>query len=171
LTVPILPHLALALFTLAALAGCGGAPASSAIRTARPTSVVPAAPAIVVAQGYEQQVRRAPGSAYQQPLPPVAAALPRALTARVAAARNGLLLGLGTFRATIVVDNPTSERRSGILVVTFTRNGRPVEGEPFRQPVALDAGGTETFEVTDRRWTTDGARAAVEHPDASVKVP
>jgi hypothetical protein len=130
--------------------------------------VLSSTPATVVAQGREQPVKRNVGVAYQQAPLPAAASRAAGLTARIVEARNGVILGLGAYKATIVVENAALERRSGMLVVTFTRGGKAVPGEPYRQPVTLDAGETDTLHVSDARWATNGAFAAIEAVEASA---
>lgn len=90
------------------------------------------------------------------------AAPPAGLVADVVSRKNGLVFGMGKFKATVVVTNPTAGLKSGTLVVTFTNKGEPVEGSPIRQEVSLPAGESETFTFEDKHWKTDGVEAAME---------
>jgi hypothetical protein len=168
-----MPHLPSSRYSLTVLmaltlVGCGSVPSGPAIRAARSTAVQTYMPTTVVAQGHEQPVKRSAGVAYQQIPSPGTASRAVGLTARIVEARNGLVLGLGSYRTTIVVENAALERRTGMLVVTFTRGGKPVPGEPYRQPITLDAGELDTIHVSDARWATNGAVAAIEAFEASA---
>jgi hypothetical protein len=84
------------------------------------------------------------------------------LTAAVLSKKNGIVFGMGKFKAVVEVSNPTGARKDGTLVVTFTNKGEPVEGSPIRQEVSLDAGEKEEFTFEDKHWSTDDVEVEVE---------
>ena len=90
------------------------------------------------------------------------AAPPAGLVADVVSKKNGIVFGMGKFKATVEVSNPTAATKSGTLVVTFTNKGEPVEGSPIRQELTLEAGESETFTFEDKHWATDDVEVEVE---------
>ncbi len=90
------------------------------------------------------------------------AAPPGGLVAAVIKTKNGIVFGMGKFKTTVEVTNPTGATKSGTLVVTFTNKGEPVEGSPIKQELTLDAGETQTFDFEDKHWKTDGVEADIE---------
>lgn len=90
------------------------------------------------------------------------AAPPGGLVAQVLKTKNGIVFGMGKFKATVEVSNPTGATKSGTLVVTFTNKGEPVEGSPIKQEITLDAGESQTFEFEDKHWSTDSVEVEVE---------
>lgn len=90
------------------------------------------------------------------------AAPPAGLVADVVSTKNGIVFGMGKFKASVEVSNPTGGPKSGTLVVTFTNKGEAVEGSPIRQELTLDAGEKQTLEFEDKHWSTDGVEVEVE---------
>lgn len=90
------------------------------------------------------------------------AAPPTGLVAAVTKAKNGIVFGMGKFKATVEVSNPTGVTKTGTLVVTFTNKGEAVEGSPIRQELTLEAGEKQTFDFEDKHWKTDGVEAEIE---------
>lgn len=90
------------------------------------------------------------------------AAPPNGLVAGVVKTKNGIVFGMGKFKATVEVANPTGATKTGTLVVTFTNRGEAVEGSPIKQELTLDAGEKQTFEFEDKHWKTDGVEVEVE---------
>lgn len=83
------------------------------------------------------------------------------ITATVTAKKNGVLFGMGKFKCTVEVNNPSSMGRSGTLTVTFLNKGAPSKTEPEVRPLALKAGETKSYDFEDARWTTDDVQVEV----------
>jgi hypothetical protein len=83
------------------------------------------------------------------------------ITATVTAKKNGVLFGLGKFKCTVEVNNPSSMGRSGTLTVTFLNKGNPSKTAPEVRPLALKAGETKSYDFEDARWTTDDVQVEV----------
>jgi hypothetical protein len=83
------------------------------------------------------------------------------ITASVTHKKNGVLFGMGTFKCTVEVNNPSSVGRSGTLTVTFLNNGKPSKTPAEVRPLALKAGETRSYDFEDKRWTTDDVQVEV----------
>jgi hypothetical protein len=82
------------------------------------------------------------------------------LKAEVTHIRNGLIFGLGTCKATVQITNPDTVDETGTLTVTFTQEGKPTS-HVQSQAVSLKAGATQTIVFSDKKWSIDGATAAI----------
>ena len=77
------------------------------------------------------------------------------ITATLGTKKNGVLFGMGKFKCTVDVENPSSVPRYGTLTVTFQNGGKPAKSAPEIRHLTLVAGETRTYEFEDTRWTTD----------------
>jgi hypothetical protein len=86
----------------------------------------------------------------------------QSLAALVLSKKNGVILGMGTFKTTIEVINPDDEERTGTLIVQF-RNGSKDSATPaIHQAVTLGAHQSKTFDFEDKKWTTGNVAVTVE---------
>ncbi|MDB5099264.1 MAG: hypothetical protein JWM80_3685 [Cyanobacteria bacterium RYN_339] len=83
------------------------------------------------------------------------------ITATVASKKNGTLFGMGKFKCSVDVSNPSSVGRSGTLTVTFLNNGNPSKTPAEVRPLALKAGESRSYDFEDARWTTDDVEIEV----------
>lgn len=86
----------------------------------------------------------------------------QSLAAFVLSKKNGVILGMGTFKTTIEVINPENTERSGTLVVQFKNGSKDSATPAIRQAVTLGAHETKTFDFTDKKWSTDNVAVTVE---------
>ncbi len=84
------------------------------------------------------------------------------LAAFVTAKKNGVVLGVGTYRCDVLVVNPMSTSRTGALVVQFLNKGAPAKTPVVRTPLTLAGRASQVFTFTDKNWQTDDVRVAVE---------
>lgn len=77
------------------------------------------------------------------------------LTAAVLLKKNGVVFGMGKFKTTIEIANPTGATKSGTVSVTFLNKGEAVKGGLVEQDVTLDAGEKVTLNFEDKHWSTD----------------
>ena len=83
------------------------------------------------------------------------------ITATLGTKKNGVLFGMGKFKCTVDVSNPSSVGRSGTLTVTFLNNGKPSKTAPEVRPLALQPNETRHYEFEDKRWSTDNVQIDV----------
>lgn len=83
------------------------------------------------------------------------------LTAAVTSKKNGVVFGMGKFKATVEIANPTAATKSGTVTVTFLNKGNPVEGGVVEEQVTLDAGEKTTLTFENKKWTTDDVEVEV----------
>src|SRR5690606_2143560 len=72
------------------------------------------------------------------------------LIAKVDEQKNGTIFGIGTFRATVTVMNPSSAPQSGTLKVSILDNGRSIKD--FTERISVPAGQSITRTYEDTRW-------------------
>jgi hypothetical protein len=82
------------------------------------------------------------------------------LTASVSKIKNGVVFGIGTCKATVEVMNPTQQTLSGTLTVTFTNGGKPTSHVETKE-VTVGPGESQTFDFSDKKWSTDNATAEI----------
>ncbi|MDB5096282.1 MAG: hypothetical protein JWM80_703 [Cyanobacteria bacterium RYN_339] len=86
----------------------------------------------------------------------------QSLAAFVLSKKNGVILGMGTFKTTIEVVNPDDVERTGTLIVQFRNGSKDAATEAIHQTVTLAAHATKTFDFEDKKWTTDNVAVTVE---------
>jgi hypothetical protein len=89
-----------------------------------------------------------------------------ALTARIDKKKNGVFLGLGKFKVSVIVTNPGTVAQSGLLKVSITDKGKVLKD--FTERVTLQPGESQTKDYEDKRWKADNATVTVttEAPEA-----
>lgn len=81
------------------------------------------------------------------------------LTARIASKKNGVFLGMGTFKVTIAVTNSGTVAQTGTLTVSITDRGKSIKD--FTEQVTVQPGQTLNKDYEDKRWKADNATCSV----------
>lgn len=150
--------LALVATAAIALTGCGNrtiaaAPIDEAASAAADSPTAPAAPVTTAA----------PLTTGTPAMMTAAAPAPTLvdLTASVTSKKNGSFLGMGTFKCTVEVSNSSSVVRSGTLTVTFMNGSKPSSTAPITKQVTIPAGGSQSFDLSDSKWSTSDVQVDV----------
>lgn len=151
--------LALVATAAIALTGCGNrtiaaAPVDEVAASAATSPTAPAAPTSTTA---------APLTTAAPAMMAAAAPAPTLvdLTASVTSKKNGSFLGAGAFKCTVEVSNSSSVVRSGTLTVTFMNGSKPSSTAPITKQVTIPAGGSQSFDLSDSKWSTDDVQVEV----------
>jgi hypothetical protein len=139
------------------LTGCGNRSIAAAPVDEAASSAAATAPALPPA------TTAAPLAA-QTPLMAAAAAPAPTLVdleASVTSKKNGSFLGMGTFKCTVSVNNSSSVVRTGTLTVTFMNGSKPSSTAPVTKQVTIPAGGSQSFDLEDKKWTTSDVKVEV----------
>ncbi|MDB5096083.1 MAG: hypothetical protein JWM80_504 [Cyanobacteria bacterium RYN_339] len=83
------------------------------------------------------------------------------LEATVSTKKNGSFLGMGAFKCTVTVNNSSSVVRTGTLTVTFMNGTKPSSTAPVVKQVTIPAGGSQSFDLSDPKWTTSDVKADI----------
>lgn len=83
------------------------------------------------------------------------------ITATVSTKKNGTILGMGTFKCTIEVSNPSSVARYGTVTATFMNGSKQSKTAPVVIPVTLKANETRSYDLSDGAWSTDDVQLEV----------
>jgi hypothetical protein len=81
------------------------------------------------------------------------------LTARISSKKNGVFLGMGTFKVTVAVTNAGTVAQSGTLKVSITDKGKVLKD--FSERVTVQPGQTLNKDYEDKRWKADNATVSV----------
>lgn len=81
------------------------------------------------------------------------------LTATVTTKKNGVFLGMGSYKCTIEVSNPNSVARTGTLTVQFMHGSK--NGKTITQQVSLGPNETQDLDFKDSSWFTNGVNATI----------
>lgn len=84
---------------------------------------------------------------------------PQPLIAKVDNVKNGSVMGMGRFQATVTVMNPSQSVQSGTLKVSILDNGRSIKD--FTERVSIRPGESITKTYEDSRWKADNCSASI----------
>lgn len=83
------------------------------------------------------------------------------LAAFVTMKKNGAVMGLGSYKCSVVVINPDDVEHTGTLVVTFKKGTADSATAPISQSVTLAAHASQSFDFSDPKWTTNNVEATI----------
>lgn len=148
-----------------AATGCGHRTIAAAPIDASPAATAATAPTGATTPANAATNAQFPAAtnmaAYSNPAPAVPAPTLADLTATVTSQKNGSFLGMGKFKCTVQVANPSSVSRHGTLTVTFMNGSKPSATAPVVKDITLAAGASQSFDLEDTKWSTNGVRAEV----------
>lgn len=93
------------------------------------------------------------------------------LTASVLKKKNGVFLGMGKFKCTVEVSNPSSVQKTGTLTVTFKNGSKASKTAPITESVSLGPNETKTFDYEDKKWSTDNVDVEITTDASSAGAP
>ena len=89
----------------------------------------------------------------------VSVASASALSAEITSEKNGVLLGIGSYKCTVTVTNSSDTEQTGMLQLTFMNGENPAKTAPVVQLVTVPAGGSKSFDFDINEISITAQRA------------